>query len=83
VSGGRPAPPDLDAETRRVGLCVGCARARLLVSAKGSRFYRCEHAARDSTFAAYPPLPVRSCTAYAARPEGDGITPAPDGDGAA
>lgn len=49
---------------REVGLCFTCRYARLLTSAKGSGFYRCEKAAEDDSLVAYPPLPVTRCRAY-------------------
>jgi hypothetical protein len=60
------------------GLCARCAHARRVVNDRGSVFVRCAYAAIDSTFAKYPPLPVRACTAYApvTTDGGDGAAPA-------
>ena len=61
-SGGGPgfSPSDL----ARVGLCIACANARAIVSAKGSTFWLCKLSATDSRFKKYPPLPVRACPGY-------------------
>lgn len=48
----------------RVGLCSVCARARVVISGKGSRFQLCLRSREDPTFPKYPPLPVLSCRGY-------------------
>lgn len=52
------------AELRRTGLCATCARARRIVSAKGSVFYMCQRASTDPRFLKYPRLPVLSCPGH-------------------
>jgi hypothetical protein len=47
-----------------VGLCLRCAHARQVESARGSRFVLCELARTDDHFPRYPPLPVLSCRGY-------------------
>jgi len=54
------------------GLCASCRFARTQESAKGSRFSRCLRADEDPRFMRYPPLPVRECSGYAERAEGEG-----------
>lgn len=49
---------------RNVGLCASCRHARIVRSAKGSRFYLCELSAVDERFAKYPRLPVLSCDGH-------------------
>jgi hypothetical protein len=49
---------------RDVGLCATCRHAAVIVSDRGSRFYRCERAKTDPRFPRYPPLPVRACIGY-------------------
>ena len=48
----------------RVGLCATCVHAQVVISSKGSTFYRCRLADTDPRFARYPVLPVRSCSGY-------------------
>jgi hypothetical protein len=52
------------AETARAGLCATCAHAAVIVSDRGSRFYRCERSKTDPRFRRYPPLPVTVCIGY-------------------
>jgi hypothetical protein len=52
-----PASPD-------PGLCATCAFARLVESAKGSRFWLCRLAETDARFKRYPALPVLRCAGY-------------------
>ena len=47
-----------------VGLCATCRHAAVIVSDRGSRFYRCERANTDPRFPRYPPLPVVACIGY-------------------
>lgn len=47
------------------GLCATCAFARLVQSARGSRFWLCKLSETDERFAKYPPLPVLRCPGYA------------------
>jgi hypothetical protein len=51
-----------------VGQCVDCLHARRIKSANGSEFYRCQKAKYDERLTDYPPLPVRSCPAFARDP---------------
>lgn len=46
------------------GLCANCRHVKALGNARGSVFYMCTLAERDSRFLRYPPLPVRSCDGY-------------------
>jgi len=48
----------------RIGLCPNCAFARIVRSAKGSRFYLCRRAETDPRFPKYPRLPVLRCEGY-------------------
>ncbi len=57
---------DAARERRRTGLCVDCAHARRVESAKGSVFYQCRRARDDARFRDYPPLPVRACVGFEA-----------------
>ncbi|HSS76661.1 MAG TPA: hypothetical protein VLV54_07920 [Thermoanaerobaculia bacterium] len=59
--GGRPAVP------ASAGLCATCEHLRLQAS-KTSVFVRCGLAEEDARFAKYPPLPVRVCGGYRAKP---------------
>jgi 3-isopropylmalate/(R)-2-methylmalate dehydratase large subunit len=47
------------------GLCETCRHARVVVSARGSRFVLCGLAAVDPRFPKYPRLPVVQCEGYA------------------
>ena len=46
------------------GLCGSCRHARLIISARGSRFTLCELSAVDPSFPRYPSLPVLRCRGY-------------------
>jgi len=46
------------------GLCATCAHVAVIVSDRGSRFYRCERSKTDPRFPRYPPLPVVRCIGY-------------------
>ena len=46
------------------GLCRCCVHARALESARGARFWQCQRARTDPTFARYPRLPVRECRGH-------------------
>ena len=48
----------------RAGLCARCRHVRVVVSAKGSRFYMCERSRDDERFPRYPPIPVLRCGVY-------------------
>lgn len=48
----------------RAGLCASCGHVKVVVSARGSRFYLCRRSAEDPGFAKYPVLPVRRCPGY-------------------
>jgi hypothetical protein len=60
VSDDRPPDPD-------VGLCAACRHARVVETARGSRFWRCARAERDPHYVRYPPLPVRACRGHEPR----------------
>jgi hypothetical protein len=47
-----------------VGLCAACAHARVIESARGSRFYLCQLSFVDPRYPRYPPLPVVQCNGY-------------------
>ena len=49
----------------RVGLCASCQHVRIIESGRGSRFYMCTAAQRDTRLRKYPALPVLQCFAYA------------------
>jgi hypothetical protein len=51
-------------EAARAGLCATCRHTAVIVSDRGSRFYRCERSKIDPRFPRYPPLPVVSCIGY-------------------
>lgn len=65
--------------SRGVGLCSGCAHARVQRSAKGFEFWRCLRAEADPHYLRYPPLPVRACAGYEAA-EGGSAPPPRSGD---
>ncbi len=47
------------------GLCGTCTHAKVLLSDRGSRFYRCGLSDTDPRYARYPALPVVHCQGYA------------------
>ncbi len=47
-----------------VGLCVVCRHSRPVRSGKGSTFWLCDAAARDTRLTKYPPLPVLECHGF-------------------
>lgn len=47
-----------------VGLCGKCGHARVVESARGSRFYLCRLSETDPRFVRYPALPVLRCEGY-------------------
>jgi hypothetical protein len=48
------------------GLCEHCRHSKIIESAGGSQFLRCERSFSDPTFPKYPRLPVLSCRGYEA-----------------
>jgi hypothetical protein len=56
-----PEPP--------AGLCPTCLHARVVPSARGSRFLMCARAKDDPGYAKYPRLPVVECPGYEPMPE--------------
>jgi hypothetical protein len=48
----------------RAGLCASCQFAEVIVSSRGSLFYRCRMADTDPSFPKYPALPVLACRGY-------------------
>lgn len=46
------------------GLCSLCVHARVVASARGSRFWLCELAKTDTRFRRYPSLPVLRCDGF-------------------
>jgi hypothetical protein len=57
-------PDDRDPRPDAVGLCATCRHAAVIVSDRGSRFYRCERSKTDPRFPRYPALPVVNCIGY-------------------
>jgi hypothetical protein len=57
-------PEQRDPRPDPVGLCRTCRHAAVIVSDRGSRFFRCERSKSDPRFPRYPPLPVVSCIGY-------------------
>ncbi|HEV8304866.1 MAG TPA: hypothetical protein VGQ25_07905 [Gemmatimonadales bacterium] len=53
-------------ESVAVGLCATCRWMRTVTNRRGSVFYRCTLADTDPRFVRYPPLPVLTCSGYAA-----------------
>lgn len=51
------------------GLCPICAHVRLIHSAKGSTFLRCQEANVDPRLPKYPPQPRLRCESYVPREE--------------
>jgi uncharacterized protein (TIGR00290 family) len=49
------------------GLCGYCVNARVMVTDRGSEFYRCQLSDSDPRFARYPRLPVVRCDGFQAR----------------
>ncbi len=45
-------------------LCESCARAREVVTPKGSRFLLCRLSLADPRYPKYPPQPVVRCEGY-------------------
>lgn len=58
------ADDKINAERRRVGLCLECQYARRLNSSRGSTFYRCGLSDTDPSFPKYPRLPILQCPGY-------------------
>jgi hypothetical protein len=48
------------------GLCAGCAHVQVVVSGRGSKFFRCLEHDRDPAWPKYPPLPVLRCGRFVA-----------------
>ena len=51
------------------GLCANCLHARVVASAKGSRFLLCQLSQTDSSFPKYPRLPVLACAGHKPKQE--------------
>jgi len=47
-----------------VGLCLTCRWKRVVLTRRGSTFFRCARADTDGRFPRYPPLPVRICDGF-------------------
>jgi len=47
-----------------VGLCPSCRFVDIVISSRGSVFYRCTLADTDPRFRRYPVLPVVQCAGY-------------------
>jgi hypothetical protein len=65
------ADSDVLLRRARVGLCLTCAHARSIRSAKGSEFWLCELSKTNSRFKKYPPLPIVQCAGFSASPAAD------------
>jgi hypothetical protein len=61
------------------GLCERCEHARVVASARGSRFYLCNLAATDRRYRKYPALPVVRCEGYSEKSRDARETQAEDG----
>jgi hypothetical protein len=48
-------------------LCETCARVRVVITPKGSRFLLCRLSQTDPAFPKYPPQPVMRCDGYRPR----------------
>lgn len=55
-----PQPP--------AGLCASCLHGRIVNTARGTAFLRCERSKDDPRFPKYPPLPVVRCPGFEAAP---------------
>ena len=53
------------------GICLDCKLAKIVVSAKASRFIQCQKHFEDKRFAKYPRLPVMACSGFE-KQSGDG-----------
>ncbi|HEY8767103.1 MAG TPA: hypothetical protein VIP09_07560 [Dehalococcoidia bacterium] len=53
---------------RDSGLCASCVFARVIASARGSRFTLCRRSETDARFPRYPALPVLECIGYEKAP---------------
>jgi len=53
-----------NAPNSSVGLCADCVHARIIESAKGSKFLLCQRSASDPSYPKYPRLPVLSCPGH-------------------
>ena len=47
-----------------VGLCASCRYARVQMTARGARYWRCLRAETDERFVRYPRLPVLTCPGW-------------------
>jgi hypothetical protein len=54
---------------QRVGLCASCRYSAVVVSSRGSEFWRCRLSDTDPEFPKYPTLPVRECRGFEAKDE--------------
>ena len=52
----------------RIGLCATCVFARVIESARGSRFSLCRRSETNARFPRYPALPVLKCIGYEKAP---------------
>jgi hypothetical protein len=46
------------------GICLDCKLAKIIISAKASRFIQCQKHFEDNRFAKYPRLPVMACLGF-------------------
>jgi hypothetical protein len=61
-----PEGPPPAPEPPLPGLCGDCLHAAVIISAKGSRFVRCELSFTDPRYARFPVLPVEAAPARGA-----------------
>ena len=53
------------------GLCATCLHVAVVLSDRGSAFYRCDLAKTDPRYPKYPGLPVLRCPGWKPRPAPD------------
>jgi hypothetical protein len=56
--------PDSHQDPAQIGLCASCLHADVVVSDRGSQFWRCERSRTDPSFPKFPRLPVLTCRGY-------------------
>jgi hypothetical protein len=57
-------PPEQAAADLDAGLCAHCVHVKIIVSARGTRFYLCRKSEHDPSFPRYPRIPVLECRGY-------------------
>ena len=56
--------PEAERSTSDAGLCPSCRHVTIIVSDRGSVFYRCRLSDTDPAFPRYPRLPVLTCSGW-------------------